>query len=214
MAVQVVERWILARLRHRRFFSLVELNTAIRQLRGQMNDRPLQRHKVSRRELFETLDKPVLRPLPPTPYEYAQWKKAKVGIDYHIEFDGRLYSVPHNLVGQAVELRISATVISVLHKGKQVSRPASINAKAPGASTPFTSLHSLTCLLGFRLEVIVHFRAADYALLGRACRCRGSLTVGSIARLAGFFSPQHKPGWIDVSDTHVGARSSPQRATH
>nr|VFK18731.1 MAG: hypothetical protein BECKLPF1236A_GA0070988_102047 [Candidatus Kentron sp. LPFa]VFK33270.1 MAG: hypothetical protein BECKLPF1236C_GA0070990_101998 [Candidatus Kentron sp. LPFa] len=113
MAVQVVERWILARLRHRRFFSLVELNTAIRQLRGQMNDRPLQRHKVSRRELFETLDKPVLRPLPPTPYEYAQWKKAKVGIDYHIEFDGRLYSVPHNLVGQAVELRISATVISV-----------------------------------------------------------------------------------------------------
>nr|VFK30795.1 MAG: hypothetical protein BECKLPF1236A_GA0070988_108411 [Candidatus Kentron sp. LPFa] len=82
MAVQVVERWILARLRHRRFFSLVELNTAIRQLRGQMNDRPLQRHKVSRRELFETLDKPVLRPLPPTPYEYplVKTKPASIGI--------------------------------------------------------------------------------------------------------------------------------------
>ncbi len=121
VAVQVVERWILARLRHQRFFSLGELNAAIRQLREQMNDRPLQRHKASRRELFETLDKPALRPLPPTPYEYAQWKKAKVGIDYHIEFDGRLYSVPHNLVGQVVEMRISATTLSVLHKSKQAA---------------------------------------------------------------------------------------------
>nr|VFJ45189.1 MAG: Transposase [Candidatus Kentron sp. DK]VFJ55962.1 MAG: Transposase [Candidatus Kentron sp. DK] len=121
VAVQVAERWILARLRHQTFFSLGELNVAIRQLVGQMNERPLQRQKVSRRMLFETLDLPVLHPLPSTPYEYAQWKKAKVGIDYHIEFDGRLFSIPHSLVGEVVELRITAMQVGVLHKGKQVA---------------------------------------------------------------------------------------------
>lgn len=121
VAVQLAERWILARLRHLSFFSLGELNTAIRQLREQMNDRRLQRQKVSRRGLFETLDRPALHPLPPTPYEYAKWKKAKVSIDYHIEFDGRLYSVPHHLVGEVVELRITATEVGLLHKGKQVA---------------------------------------------------------------------------------------------
>jgi len=121
VAVQLAKRWIPARVRHRTFFSLGELNTAIRQLREQMNDRPLQRQKVSRRGLFESLDCPALRPLPPTPYEYAQWKKAEVGIDYHIKFDGRLYSVPHNLVGEVVELRITAGDVGLLHKGKQVA---------------------------------------------------------------------------------------------
>nr|VFJ67126.1 MAG: Transposase [Candidatus Kentron sp. DK] len=121
VAVQVVERWILARLRHETFFCLNELNVAIRRLRDEMNVRPLQRQKANRRELFETLDSPALRPLPPTPYEYAQWKKAKAGLDYHIEFNGRLYSIPHNLVGEVVELRITATLVTVLHKGKQVA---------------------------------------------------------------------------------------------
>nr|VFK81308.1 MAG: hypothetical protein BECKSD772D_GA0070982_13002 [Candidatus Kentron sp. SD] len=120
-AVQVVERWILARLRYHTFFCLSELNTAIRQLLQEMNARPLQRQKVSRWDLFETLDRPALRPLPSTPYEYAQWKKAKVSIDYHIEFNRRLYSVPHALVGEVVELRITATLITVLHRGKQVA---------------------------------------------------------------------------------------------
>lgn len=121
VAVQVVERWILARLRHHTFFCLSELNTAIRQLLQEMNARPLQRQKVSRWDLFETLDRPALRPLPSTPYEYAQWKKAKASIDYHIEFNRRLYSVPHALVGEVVELRITATLITVLHRGKQVA---------------------------------------------------------------------------------------------
>nr|VFK59252.1 MAG: Integrase core domain-containing protein [Candidatus Kentron sp. TUN]VFK67846.1 MAG: Integrase core domain-containing protein [Candidatus Kentron sp. TUN] len=121
VGVQVVERWILARLRHQTFFFLSELNAAIRQLLQEMNARPLQRQKVTRQDLFETLDSPVLRPLPPTPYEYAQWKKAKIGLDYHIEFNRRLYSVPHALVGEAVELRVTATLITVVYKGKQVA---------------------------------------------------------------------------------------------
>nr|VFK70252.1 MAG: Transposase [Candidatus Kentron sp. TUN] len=82
---------------------------------------PSRRIPSAKRPLFETLDSPVLRPLPPTPYEYAQWKKAKIGLDYHIEFNRRLYSVPHALVGEAVELRITATLITVVYKGKQVT---------------------------------------------------------------------------------------------
>lgn len=121
VAVQVVERWILARLRHYTFFFLSDLNTAIRRLLQEMNARPLQRQRVSCRDLFETLDRPALRHLPSSPYEYAQWKKAKVGLDYHIEFNRRLYSIPHALVGEEVELRITATLVTVLHKGKQVT---------------------------------------------------------------------------------------------
>jgi len=121
VAVQVVERWIMARLRHQSFFCLSELNVAIRRLLKDMNSRPLQRQKVSRQELFEKLDQPVLRPLPVSRYEYALWRKAKAGIDYHVEFNGRLYSIPHSLVGQTVELRITDTLVTVLYKGKQVA---------------------------------------------------------------------------------------------
>ena len=96
-AVLLVERWILARLRHRMFFSLAELNTAIADLLPALNQRPFQGRSESRQSLFEALDRPALRPLPATPYVYAEWRKARPGIDYHIEIDKRLYSVPHAL---------------------------------------------------------------------------------------------------------------------
>jgi transposase len=97
--VQLVERWILARLRHRRFFSLVELNAAIRALLEDLNNRPFQKLEGSRRSWFELLERPVLRPLPPTPFEYAEFKRARVSrLDYHVEFERHYYSVPHALV--------------------------------------------------------------------------------------------------------------------
>ena len=83
VAVQVVERWILARLRHRTFFSLAELNTAIAELLPELNQRPFQGRSESRQDLYEILDRPALRPLPAEDYEYAEWRKAKPGIDYH-----------------------------------------------------------------------------------------------------------------------------------
>jgi transposase len=121
VAVQIVERWILARLRHDTFFSLPELNKAIADLLPALNERPFQGQTVSRRDLYEQLDAPALRPLPAQPYEYAEWRKAKPGIDYHISVNKRFYSVPHALVGQVLDVRLTADTVEVLHKGRRVA---------------------------------------------------------------------------------------------
>ncbi len=119
--VLLVERWILARLRHQTFFSLAELNRVIADLLADLNRRPFQKLPGSRLSAFESLDKPELKPLPEQPYDYAIWKKAKAGIDYHIDVDKHYYSVPHQLVGKKLDVRISATLIEVLHQGKRVA---------------------------------------------------------------------------------------------
>ncbi len=124
VAVQVVERRILAKLRHRTFFSLTELNTAIAELLPELNRRPFQGRTESRCDLFEALDRPALKALPRDDYEYAEWRKAKPGIDYRVEVDKRFYSVSHALVGQALDLRITATTVEVMHKGKRVASHA------------------------------------------------------------------------------------------
>lgn len=94
-AVLIVERWIIAALRHHQFFSLAELNDAIARRLVDLNARPLQRLKVSRRELFEQLDRPTLRALPAQRYTFDTWKTAKVAIDYHVCLDKHFYSVPY-----------------------------------------------------------------------------------------------------------------------
>jgi transposase len=94
----IAQRWILAVLRHRTFYSLEELNMAIRELLESLNSRLLRRLSKSRRELFETIDMPNAQPLPERPYEYAEWLKAKVNIDYHIEVDHHYYSIPFHLL--------------------------------------------------------------------------------------------------------------------
>ncbi len=124
VGVQVVERWILARLRHRQFFSLNELNRAIGELLKALNDRPFKKLPGCRQSAFEALDRPVLKPLPATPYEYAEWKKARVSIDYHIEIDRHYYSVPHALVRRELDVRITATTIECLRQGKRVASHA------------------------------------------------------------------------------------------
>ena len=113
VGVQVVERWILARLRHRQFFSLAELNTAISELLVDLNNRPFKKLPGCRRSAFESMDRPALRPLPIRRMTIAQFKKARVNIDYHVELDGHYYSVPHRLVRAEVELRITATTVEV-----------------------------------------------------------------------------------------------------
>jgi transposase len=121
VGVLVVQRWILARLRHQQFFSLRELNQAIARLLPELNDRIMKQYGQSRRERFEAIDKPALRPLPKSRYEYAEHKVAKVAIDYHIEVNKRLYSVPHQLVGSKVDIRVSSSMVQINHKGKQVA---------------------------------------------------------------------------------------------
>jgi len=119
--VLLVERWILAVLRHREFFSLAQLNQAIAELLPTLNERAFQGRSESRRDLFETLDRPALRSLPETPYEYDEWNKAKVNIDYHISFEKRLYSVPNRLVGHTVDIRVTATSVEIFERGKRVA---------------------------------------------------------------------------------------------
>jgi len=121
VGVQVAERWVLAPLRKRRFFSLSEMNAAILDRVREVNDRPFRGQPTSRRELFLEMERPALQPLPVTRYEFASFKTATVNIDYHVEFDHRWYSVPHRLVRQKVEVRATGTTVEVFHRGRRVS---------------------------------------------------------------------------------------------
>ena len=121
VGVQVVQRWILARLRNRRFFSLAELNQAIRELVEQLNDRPMRGWGTSRRALYEQIDRPALQPLPPTPYDYAEWKRCRVSLDYHVEIEKHFYSVPFRLLREEVEARVTAKTVELFHRGKLVA---------------------------------------------------------------------------------------------
>ncbi len=121
VGVQIVQRWILARLRHRRFFSLAELNAAIAELLSDLNRRPFRKLPGCRQEAFETLDRPALRPLPATPFQLAQWKTCKANIDYHIEIDEHYYSVPNALVRQEIDVRLTTSSVECFFKGKRVA---------------------------------------------------------------------------------------------
>jgi transposase len=119
--VLIVERWVLARLRNREFFSLAELNLAIAALMVDFNNRPFKKLPGCRRSQYELLDRPALKPLPTIAFEYAQWQKIRVPFDYHLEVDGHYYSVPYSLVKKEVEFRLSARVIEIFYRGKRVA---------------------------------------------------------------------------------------------
>jgi transposase len=134
VGVQVVERWILARLRNRLFFSLAELNRAILKLLEELNHRQMEHLEKSRRELFEELDQPVLRSLPEKPFEYATTKTTRVNIDYHVEFEKHFYSVPYTLIHEEVRIRATEHMLEIFHKSS-VSPLRSIPAAAFPAGT-------------------------------------------------------------------------------
>ena len=121
VAVLIVERWILARLRNRRFFSLAELNAAIGTLVDELNSRLMRKLGASRREFFVNIDQPALMPLPAEPYQYAEWRRARVAPDYHVEVHGHFYSVPFRLIRQIVEVRMTEATIEVFHRGTRVA---------------------------------------------------------------------------------------------
>jgi len=116
-----VERWVLAPLRHRSFFSLAELNEAIRKRLEFLNNRPFEKLQGTRRSLFESLDKPSLKPLPTHRFVFAEWKTARVNIDYHIEVDRHYYSVPYQLIHEKVEVRLTGTTVEIFLKGRRVA---------------------------------------------------------------------------------------------
>jgi transposase len=131
--VLVAERWILARLRHEMFFSLAALNTRIVELCTELNARPMRLYRASRRELFERLDQPGLRPLPAEAFIYGEWAGARVNIDYHVEIHRHYYSVPYALIHERVDARVSATTVELFHRGQRVA--AHLRDDTPGRHT-------------------------------------------------------------------------------
>lgn len=129
VGVQIVERWILAALRNHTFFSLAELNRAIRKLLERLNARPFKKLPGCRQELFTSLDQPALKPLPDTAYTYAEWKKVRVHIDYHVEIKGHYYSVPYQLTKKQLDARITEHTIECFYNNKRVASHVRSNRK-------------------------------------------------------------------------------------
>jgi len=121
VGVQVATRWITAKLRNRRFFSLTELNSAILELVMHLNNRVTRHLGASRRLLFDEIERAALKRLPVEPYVYAEWKEVRVGIDYHIEVDRHYYSVPFRLLREVVWARFTARTVEAFHRGKRVA---------------------------------------------------------------------------------------------
>jgi hypothetical protein len=124
VGVQIIERWILARLRHHTFFSLSELNHCIKALLEEVNNKPFKQLKGTRQQWFESIDKPALLPLPRQPYQYTDIKIVKVNIDYHLQYDQHFYSVPHQLVGEKLELHAKEHLIELYFHNKRIASHA------------------------------------------------------------------------------------------
>jgi transposase len=121
VSVQIAQRWVLAALRHRTFFTLADLNDAIGERIDAINERPMKVTGISRRALFDQIDHPALLPLPRTRYELAEWKPCRVNVDYHVEVDHNFYSVPYPLVHEPVEARFTASTVEVCYKGRRIA---------------------------------------------------------------------------------------------
>jgi len=136
VGVQIAERWILARLRHQTFFTLAALNERIAELLAELNDRLMRRYDQSRRQLFERLDHPALKPLPATAFVYGEWETARVNIDYHIEIDRHYYSVHHSLLHEQVDVWLTAATVEVYLRGERVASHRRSPARAGHTTCP------------------------------------------------------------------------------
>jgi transposase len=139
--VLIVERWLLGRLRHRRFYSLADLNAAIAELLRQLNDeRPLRRLGVTRRALLEELD-PNLKRLPAEPYSFAEWRVRRVGVDYHVEVEAHFYSVPHRFARSEVEVRLTPQTVEIFLKSLPLRRQRANGSPRIGAPAATRAQH-------------------------------------------------------------------------
>lgn len=133
----IVERWLLGRLRHRIFYGLVEVNAAIADLMTHLNEvRPIRRLDVTRRQLLEEIDRPALKPLPAESYEFSEWRKCRVGIDYHVEVDHHYYSVPYRFVRTDVEARMTVRTVEVFLKGERIAAHRRSSGNHKHTTTP------------------------------------------------------------------------------
>jgi transposase len=135
-AVLIVERWILAVLRNRRFFSLAELNQAIAELLERLNNKPFQKLEGSRRSLYETIDRPALQALPAQRYEFGEWKKVRLNIDYHVQVDHNYYSAPYQLIHKELDARFTGATVEVFHSGNRVASHLRLRGKGQFSTDP------------------------------------------------------------------------------
>ncbi|HZD29183.1 MAG TPA: IS21 family transposase [Xanthobacteraceae bacterium] len=136
VTVQIVQRFVLARLRNRRFFSLHELNAEIRECVADLNAKVMRKLGVSRNELFVEIDRPALKALPSEPYQFAEWKKCRVAPDYHVEIADHYYSVPSRLIREELEARVTDSTVELLHKGARVASHARSHARHRHTTIP------------------------------------------------------------------------------
>jgi len=162
-AVLIMERWILGRLRHQRFYSLEELNAAIRALLVRVNDElAIRRLGVTRRHLLEALDRPALKPLPVEPYVFAEWRIRRVGIDYHVDVERHYYSVPHRFAKEQVEARLTARTVEIFVKGERVAAHMRASGNGKHTTVPEHMPASHRRYAGWTIERIRH----DAAVIG------------------------------------------------
>jgi transposase len=191
--VLVVTRWVLARLRHQRFFSLNELNRALRTLLADLNDRPFKKLPGCRASAFAEMDQPALRALPALPYEYAAWKVARVGVDYHVEVDGHFYSVPCQHARAQTDVRVTKATIEIFLRGQRVAshacstfkgRHTTIDAHMPAAHREVAgwnadTLSTRAAAIGPRCEILVGRLLSQRRHPQQAFRsCLGVLSLG------------------------------------
>jgi transposase len=199
IGVQVVERWILARLRTRGFFSLAELNAAIADLLEDLNTRPFRKLPGSRRSTFDEIERAALRPLPPTTFEYCEWSSARVGIDYHVEVDRHYYSVPFALVRRQVDVRLTASSVEILHANRRVashvrSRAAGRHSTHPDHMPKAHRAHaewSPSRLLAWAVDIGAHTHTVvSHFLESRPHPEQGYRACLGLQRLAKRFDPE------------------------
>jgi transposase len=136
VGVQVVQRWIVAALRKRKFFSHAEVNQAIAGLLERLNQRPFRKREGNRATLFAQLDRPALKPLPATRYQFGEWRQVRVNLDYHVEVERHYYSVPYTLVHQRVDVHLTADAVEVLHGGVRVASHVRSSEPAKASTLP------------------------------------------------------------------------------
>ena len=187
-AVQVVERWILMRLRHHRFETVDEVNEAIEPLLHQLNNKPFQKLPGSRASVFAEIDVPALRALPMQAWEHAVFKTVKAHIDSHVEFDEHYYSVPHPLIGQQMEVRATQRCVEVLHRGQRVASHARSAHKGKFTTVPEHLPEGYRAHLQWSPERLIHWGqdigAATGSLVRRMLEARQHPEHGYRACLA------------------------------
>lgn len=197
--VLLAQRWILAKLRHQRFFRLEELNRAIRPLLTELNSRPFKKLPGSRQSVFEAIDRPALGPLPIQRYEFAEWKLATVGIDYHVEAAGHYYSVPYRYARQKVDVRMTVSTVEVFKRGERIAshprsaargRHSTIDSHLAPAHQKVAGWNAQR-FLDWAAKIGSHTQAAiEHVLNGRAHPQQGYRTALGILRLAKAYGPE------------------------